>query len=217
MFLCVKLGNFSSLILNASGISTDFCRAIFLLPGHLFNRHSDCSELEWMLVSLIFLYHWCFCIQTRSFDLVLLLTRPSADKVGIYYISILTITVNDSLFFWADKVMKTLFLFFGERRNTVHHPETKDATNWDLNPTSFYTLLHPFLSLCLQRTVHRWRQHCQVTIAACASSPTSSSTSKTQTSQQGDTECPEVRLCSLLSGPPACTANQLLFFSTVQS
>ena len=160
---------------------------------------SDCSEPEWMLVNLIFLYHWCFCVQTRSFDLLLLLTRPSADKVGMHYISILTITVNDSVFFHQTRWSKKLDIFLGGKtKHSVHHPETKDATNWDLNPISFYTLLHPFLSLCLQHTVHRWRQHCQVTIAACASAPTSSSTNKTQTSQQGNTECPEVRLCFLV-------------------
>ena len=112
---------------------------------------SDCSELEWVLVSLIFLYHWCFCIQTRSFDLLLLLTRPSANKVGIHYVSILTITVNDC---FSDQIRWWTLLGGGgggKMKHLVHHPETKDATNRDLNPHHFIhfcTLFSHFVCNC---------------------------------------------------------------------
>ena len=60
------------------------------VPGH---GHCDGWKLHWLSVQY-FPCHWYLCNQTRYTDvlIVILLTRPSADKVGIF--SMLTVTID---------------------------------------------------------------------------------------------------------------------------
>ena len=47
--------------------------------------HGEGSKRPWLFVSPIFLSHWSLCNQTRCVDVLLPMTKPSANQLDIYW------------------------------------------------------------------------------------------------------------------------------------